>query len=117
MSEIHTETELQYLALANGAAQQLFDEELAKVIKNIADPNTDATVARKLTLEVTVRPDKTRTLCPYEISVKSKLAPHTSVEGIGYLSADGAKIMQKDPNQPGLFNGSEESFDHDHTPQ
>jgi len=101
---IHTETELAYLSLANGAAEQLFDRELKKVVENINDHNTDPTAKRKILLEVTLSADKTRTMVNYSVGCKSKLAPHEKLEGVGYVG-EGDRIMQKDPNQASLFGG------------
>jgi hypothetical protein len=42
---------------ANGALAERANEELQKILENIADPNTDAKKKRKLTLTITLSAD------------------------------------------------------------
>ena len=50
--------------LGNGAAVELFDEALEKVLKNIMDPNTDPKAERSITMKVTFKPDENRDMAP-----------------------------------------------------
>jgi len=56
-----------------GAAVEMFDTELKKVLENIMDPNTKATGVRKVTLEVLIKPDNTREKFMVGITCKSKI--------------------------------------------
>ena len=61
--------------LKGGAAIELFDLELDKVMDNIQDPNTEPTEAREITLKVTIKPDEDRFLSAVGIQCwPSKLA-------------------------------------------
>lgn len=60
--------------LMMGAACERFDDELKAVLKNILDPNTTL-AARKITLEVVIKPDKNRDFGAIDVTCKSKLAP------------------------------------------
>ncbi len=60
--------------LARGAAVERFDDELAKVLENIADPNTAPKAARSITLKVVIQPDEDRKELGIAISATSKVA-------------------------------------------
>src|SRR5438105_1285422 len=66
--------------LGQGAAVELFDEELQKALANILDPNTKPTTTRAVTLTFTIKPDEDRSYGNCVIDVKSKLAP---AKGVG----------------------------------
>jgi hypothetical protein len=61
--------------LANGAAAELFDEELTKVVQNILDPNTEADTVREISLKVRIVPDDTRRMASVSVQVVSKIGP------------------------------------------
>jgi hypothetical protein len=61
--------------LGNGAAKELFEDALKKVIANIKDPNTDWKTGRAITLSVTFKPDEERNEVLMTISATPKLAP------------------------------------------
>lgn len=63
--------------LAGGAAIERFDIELARVLENIADPNTSLK-PRKITLEVVIKPDDRREGCDIGVSCAAKLAGLTA---------------------------------------
>ena len=60
--------------LGGGAALELFNAELEKVLENITDPNTDPKAVRSITLKVTIKPDETRDLGDVGIQATSNLA-------------------------------------------
>lgn len=60
--------------LGNGAAAELFEKELDRVLKDILDPNTEATAQREISLKVAFKPDDDRDLGATGIKVTSKLA-------------------------------------------
>lgn len=61
-------------SLGKGAAVELFETELKKVIKNIVDPNIPAQVAREITLKVKFVPTEDRQNCAVKIQCTSSLA-------------------------------------------
>ena len=70
-------------SMAQGAPIEMFQEELAKCILNIKDPNTEAEKARTITLNVKLLPDASRKFTNVEIQATSKLAPNRAV-GTGF---------------------------------
>lgn len=100
--------ELENLSITNvcgGAVDEVFQRELAHLLENIADPNTNAEAPRSLTLEFKVKPFKDRTAAQIELVVKSKTAGMSSVAGTMYLQRRGAQLvaMNHDPRQARLF--------------
>ena len=60
---------------ANGAFTAQVNRAIEEVTKNIQDPNTDATAARKITVTIGFKPNQDRTLAPIGIQAKTTLAP------------------------------------------
>lgn len=67
-------------SFADGAVAERFNQELKKLLENIADPNTDPKKARKLTLTVTLKADEKRDLATVNVVAKSTLAPAKDIE-------------------------------------
>lgn len=65
--------------LAGGAVAERFNEAFKKVMENIADPNTDHKITRKVTLELTFAASEDRCLSQVSVTAKTKLAPQKSV--------------------------------------
>lgn len=61
--------------LGQGAAIEMFADELKKVLNNILDPNTKASAKRSITLTLEIKPDEDRSFASTSLEVKSKLAP------------------------------------------
>ena len=64
------------LSLGYGAAEELFNQELDKVLRNIADPNTRAIEVRRIQLDVKIKPSADRSYAEVEMKASSKLAGH-----------------------------------------
>lgn len=60
--------------IADGAAVELFQHELKRIAKNIADPNTKPTAKRKITLTFEFAPDEVREEVHVHVSVKATIA-------------------------------------------
>lgn len=73
---------------ADGALAARFNEELQKVLANLADPNTDATKNRKITVDVSIYGDESRDIGNVSVVVKSKLLPARQVETKLLIGAD-----------------------------
>lgn len=82
---------------ANGALAERANEELQKILENIADPNTDAKKKRKLNLTITLSADNKRDVILTNVIAKSVLAPAEPIE---------AKILM-DLDNSGKVTGAE----------
>jgi len=76
--------------ICEGAAHELFDQEVEGLLKNIADPNTKTSEKRKITLEFTFSPSPDMSYMGVECSVKSKMSHIAPVSG-GAPSCQGRK--------------------------
>ena len=99
MEQEHEEVSLRNLA--GGAAIERFDDELARVIENIMDPNMEPGVVRKITLEVSLKPQHDRTGSAVGIICKSTLAPKAAfpTQVFHGLTKEGPKVYESNPRQ------------------
>ncbi|RXM53925.1 replication terminator protein [Clostridium tetani] len=74
---------------ADGALAEKMDVALKEVLENIADPNTDFKLKRKLTLEMTFVSGEDRELAEVSILAKTKLAPNKPVATKIIIGTDG----------------------------
>lgn len=74
---------------ADGALSEKFNTGLKEVLENIADPNTETKKKRKLMIELNFTPDDERELSMVDITVKTKLVPHTPVATKIIIDQDG----------------------------
>lgn len=79
-------TTLTVANIANGAAVELFEEELEHVLENMLDPNTDPKAKRVVTLKFTFVPNRDRDSADVKVEAASKLAPMHSGEGGIYMA-------------------------------
>lgn len=103
---------LMSLATINsGAAVSIFDQELAKALANIADPNTDPEQKREITLKITLHPDKDRRQAGVDIACKSKLAAHRGSETTVFLGKLEGQLVavESNLNQGGLWDNQAEA--------
>lgn len=85
--------------LGNGAAAELFENELSNVIANILNPNTKPDVLRSITLKLKIKPDKNaRTMCTTEISCESKLAPSQPHETTMFVGMEHGEAVATEYN-------------------
>lgn len=73
---------------ANGAVAERFNYELQKLLENIADPNTDHKVKRKLQMNLTLETNEERELANVTIQVKSTPAPRKNVGSVILIDKD-----------------------------
>jgi len=78
--------ELHLNNIGNGAAVELFERELARILANIKDPNTHATSKRKINLEFVFTPYNDRSGAAIEVKITSKLIATTGVNATMYIS-------------------------------
>jgi hypothetical protein len=98
--------------LAGGAAVDLVDHELTKVLTNIADVNTSPKAAREITLKIKIKPSDSREIANAEVSCVSKLAPVRPADTVLYLGKspkDGKLVaVESNPRQMHLGDTEEE---------
>jgi hypothetical protein len=104
--------ELDLLTICKGAVPEIFAHEMAKVINNIADPNTSATKPRKVTMEFTFMPFPDRSGASVALNCKATLGAldASGVTGSIYLAKRDGKYtaFSRDLRQEVLFSGEEE---------
>lgn len=61
--------------IGNGVAEELFMEELTKVLDNIVDPNTEEKAIREIMVKFKFKPNGTRSHVDIFVSSVSKLGP------------------------------------------
>jgi hypothetical protein len=100
---------MQELSLVNvngGIVLDLAEEEIAKILEDIADPNKKAESVRELTIKVKFTPNKTRSGATVEVISEAKLGKREAVVGSAAfeLGKDGKvkAYPEKDLNQPDL---------------
>lgn len=85
---------------AGGALSEQFNTEAQKIIENIADPNTDPTKVRKLTITAAFKANSNRNMVITSIEVKPGLAPVKAFETSLMLDKDiqTGKVMAAEIN-------------------
>lgn len=73
---------------AEGALAARFNEELQKVLDNIADPNTEPHKVRTITVQVKIHGDDSRDIVNASVLAKSKLLHAKEVETKIMMDAD-----------------------------
>lgn len=92
-------------SLANGALAELFAAELAKVLANIADPNTDEKAKRTISMSVVFKPEA-RDVAHVDLKCTSKLASLLTVRTQVFMGKQQGKLVavENDPRQSNLFD-------------
>ena len=100
-------TKSRILQMAKGAIQERVEYEVAKVIDNILDVNTDPNTKRKITLTIEMKPDDNRQFISIKASAKSTLAPVVPIGTTLGITADRngeMVIVETVPQIPGQMN-------------
>lgn len=93
--------------LGGGAASEMFQGALEKVIENIVNPNTRPDAVRQITLKMKIKPNKKqRDLCVVELSVDEKLAAVVPFETAMFVGMDNGvcAATEYSPQQGNLFD-------------
>ena len=95
--------------LGFGAAAEMFQAELEKVVFNVQDPNTKPELKRNITLKLVIKPTKDRSMCAVEIHCDSKLAPVLPFESTMFVGVEHgvAVATEYSPQQQQLFSNPE----------
>jgi hypothetical protein len=104
MSEMIAREEPKMVTLASiggGAAMELFDVELGKVLANIADVNTEATAKRRITIDITFTPREDRAVADAEVKVASRLVGINSAKTLLYVGKSQGRhfAVESNPRQ------------------
>lgn len=92
--------------IGGGALSELFTEELARVLANIADPNMDVGSKRTITITVTFKPNRDRDVADVALACRSKLAGLVTVDTQLFMGRKDGKLVavESDPRQSNLFD-------------
>lgn len=82
------EVKTSILEMAKGAIQERVDYEIAKIIDNILDMNTEAAKKRTLVLNVDLTPDADRKAISVSATARCKLQPTNAVSTALYLDGN-----------------------------
>jgi hypothetical protein len=93
-------------SIGNGALSELFDAELARILSNITDPNTDALTRRVMTITLRFKPNRDRDVADVELTCGSKLAGIMTVSTQLFMGRHRGKLIavENDPRQSTLFD-------------
>lgn len=93
-------------SIGNGAAMELFDRELKRVIANIGDVNTSSSAARGINIKVTIKPDNDRNIGFATLEVTSKLSGVKPVSSTLYFGKKDGQLVAVQSNfaQPSIFD-------------
>jgi hypothetical protein len=112
MSDETKETELGQVSLTTigeGAALELFDHELGRVLENITDINFPWRAAREITLKINVLPNEDRDEASFVISCTSKLAQAKAFPTRVFISKTARGVFAIEaqrPKQTSIFDKS-----------
>lgn len=92
--------------IGGGALSELFDAELARVLSNITDPNTDTGSKRVITITVAFKPNRDRDVADVELKCSSKLAGIMTVSTQLFMGKQHGRLIavESDPRQSNLFD-------------
>lgn len=91
--------------ICGGAVPELFEHEVGKMLKNVADLNTDPEAKRSITFEFTFKPAPDRKSAVVKLVCKAKNAGVNSVAGSVFMSSAHGEVQAftEDPRQTNLF--------------
>jgi len=72
--------------MADGAVYEMLNEAIKRMAENVADPNTEPTQKRKITLSLDVLPFKDRSGAQYKARIDTKLAGLRPAESTMYFA-------------------------------
>lgn len=98
MSDSMAPAPLDIATMGNGALRELFNRELGKLLRNIADPNVPAEGKRTIIMKVSFTPSKDRAYAGLELLCTSKLQDSKGYETGAYLGKVDGKLVAMDTN-------------------
>lgn len=79
--------------MAGGAVYEMVEEALKRLAANIADPNTEPTQKRSITLKIEASPYKDRSGAELSIKVDNKLAGLRPADGTMYIARRNGEFL------------------------
>jgi hypothetical protein len=97
--------EVDITTLGNGVIPELFQRELAAVLANINDPNTNPSDTRKIVLEVSIKPHESREMAGVSVKCTSRISGVSPAVVAIYLAKKGNSMvaLSRDPGQLDIF--------------
>lgn len=91
--------------IANGGVNQLFNQELEEIMRNIRDINMEHKPTRRITLQFDFAADEDRTNITCKFRPIRKVAPMRAVKSTMVLTEENGQLQAHtlDIEQPGLF--------------
>lgn len=91
--------------VARGAGEVLFQHNLAKVVENIRDPNTNPRKPRKITLTFTITPNEKRNEATITIDASCRLVASKPMDSHLFIGEHLGvpQAVEHNPDQLGLF--------------
>ena len=80
--------------LGGGAALEMFEDQLQKVLENITDVNTDPKGIREITLKLRFKPTEGRDQADLELSSTVKLVAPRGFKTQLFISPDGGRAVE-----------------------
>ena len=74
--------------LMDGALTERFNMEMARVLQNVFDPNTDPKTKRQIQIVIEIAPNERRDAAAFTVDVKSKIAPPVKMSQTCFLYQD-----------------------------
>jgi hypothetical protein len=91
-------------SLHDGAAGEMWAAALARVLENIADPNTDHKTKRAITLSFVFAADEERHVGDVQVSCQTKLAGMKGVQTVIFIGKhEGRLVAVEQPRQQDMF--------------
>jgi hypothetical protein len=96
-------------SLANGALEELFQEELTRTVDNILDPNTIPDAKRTISLRIEIEPSEKREMATVRVFTGTKLAAIRGAETVLYMGrVKGENVVaEQNPAQLKMFEQPE----------
>lgn len=92
--------------ICNGGVPEVFERELAEILSNMADVNTDPEAIREITLKFKFKPFPDRSGASIKFKCSSKIAPVEEVGGQMFVQRRGTALIgiAHDPKQTRMFD-------------
>lgn len=93
------------VSICGGAAEEVFQREMKRMLENIKDPSTDPDKKRKIILEFSFEPLADRSGAEVVFACTSKLAGVEATKGNVFFARQGneLRIFTRDPRQIAMF--------------
>ncbi len=101
--------------LLDGGVTERFNIEMARVMNNVFDPNTDPKAKRQIQIIIEIKPNERRDAADFKVDVKSKIAAMSPISQTVFLRQDdegrviATEITKEIPGQVDMY-GNEQAM-------